>query len=71
MFGVEPAILDSNGAEIEGPGEGILVVKRPWPGQVCSFGWGVFCFVRTTGRRIETKNVCRCVLFMATTIASR
>ncbi|XP_054717208.1 acetyl-coenzyme A synthetase, cytoplasmic-like [Uloborus diversus] len=31
FFGVEPAILDDNGQEIEGPGKGYLVIKRPWP----------------------------------------
>src|SRR5690606_8388140 len=30
--GIEPAILDVQGNEIEGPGEGSLVMKRPWPG---------------------------------------
>ncbi len=34
FFGVEPALLDSNGKEIEGPGEGALVMKRPWPGMM-------------------------------------
>ncbi len=33
FFGVEPAILDDQGREIEGPGEGVLVMKRSWPGQ--------------------------------------
>ncbi len=36
FFGVEPALLDEQGNEIEGPGEGILVIKRPWPGQMRS-----------------------------------
>lgn len=31
FFGVVPAIVDSNGKEIEGPGNGILVIKKPWP----------------------------------------
>lgn len=31
FFGVEPAILDEDGQEIEGPGKGYLVIKRPWP----------------------------------------
>ena len=25
-------LLDENGKEIQGPGEGYLVFKRPWPG---------------------------------------
>lgn len=32
FFGVEPTLLDDNGAIINGPGEGYLVFKRPWPG---------------------------------------
>ncbi|XP_077302371.1 acetyl coenzyme A synthase isoform X2 [Arctopsyche grandis] len=32
FFGVEPTLLDDNGAIIKGPGEGYLVFKRPWPG---------------------------------------
>lgn len=31
FFGVEPALLDDRGHEIEGPGEGVLVVKKSWP----------------------------------------
>jgi acetyl-CoA synthetase len=34
FFGVEPALLDDKGNEIHGPGEGALVIKRPWPGQM-------------------------------------
>ena len=30
-MGVEPALLDDKGREITGPGEGILVIKKPWP----------------------------------------
>ncbi|RNF03967.1 acetyl-CoA synthetase, partial [Trypanosoma rangeli] len=34
FFGIEPALLDPTTlAEIDGPGEGLLVIKRPWPGQ--------------------------------------
>ena len=36
FFGVEPALLDSNDQEIEGPGEGLLVIKRSWPSQIRS-----------------------------------
>ncbi|XP_049814274.1 acetyl-coenzyme A synthetase isoform X1 [Schistocerca serialis cubense] len=32
FFGVLPALLDENGREITGPGEGYLVFRRPWPG---------------------------------------
>ncbi|RWS13674.1 Acetyl-coenzyme A synthetase-like protein [Dinothrombium tinctorium] len=32
FFGVEPAILNSDGEELYGPAEGFLVFKRPWPG---------------------------------------
>ena len=34
FFGVEPALLDSNGQEITGAGEGNLVIKRSWPSQI-------------------------------------
>ncbi|WIO74981.1 acetate--CoA ligase [Porticoccaceae bacterium LTM1] len=36
FFGVEPALLDEQGKEISGPGEGVLVIKRSWPGQIRS-----------------------------------
>ncbi|XP_037582407.1 acetyl-coenzyme A synthetase [Dermacentor silvarum] len=31
FFGVEPAIVDEQGKELEGEAEGYLVFKRPWP----------------------------------------
>ncbi len=34
MFGVQPALLDQNGAEIQGAGEGMLVIKASWPSQI-------------------------------------
>ena len=34
FFGVQPAILDGEGKEIEGPGEGSLVIKASWPSQI-------------------------------------
>jgi len=35
LYGIEPAILDENGNEIQGnPAEGLLVIKRSWPGQM-------------------------------------
>ncbi|HQQ62093.1 MAG TPA: acetate--CoA ligase [Pseudomonadales bacterium] len=34
MFGVQPALLDQNGKEIEGAGEGMLVIKASWPSQI-------------------------------------
>ncbi len=36
FFGVELALLNENGFEIEGPGAGFLVVKSSWPGQIRS-----------------------------------
>ncbi len=36
MFGVQPALLDAEGQEIEGPGEGNLVIKASWPSQIRS-----------------------------------
>ena len=34
MFGVVPAVLDAAGQELQGPCEGYLVIKQPWPGQM-------------------------------------
>jgi len=34
FFGIEPAIFDTEGKEIPGEGEGLLVIKRSWPGQM-------------------------------------
>lgn len=34
FFGVQPALLDGDGNEIEGPGEGSLVIKASWPSQI-------------------------------------
>ena len=34
FFGVEPALLDEQGGEIQGPGSGYLVIKRSWPAQI-------------------------------------
>lgn len=31
FFGVQPALLDESGKEIDAEGEGYLVFKRPWP----------------------------------------
>ena len=36
FFGIEPALLDTEGNEINGPGEGLLVIKRSWPSQIRS-----------------------------------
>ncbi|MFT5603934.1 MAG: acetyl-CoA synthetase [Paracoccaceae bacterium] len=34
FFGVQPALLDQNGNEIEGAGSGYLVIKASWPSQI-------------------------------------
>ncbi|QFT53252.1 acetate--CoA ligase [Microbulbifer sp. THAF38] len=34
FFGVQPVLLDSDGKEIEGPGEGSLAIKRSWPSMI-------------------------------------
>jgi acetyl-CoA synthetase len=34
LFGIEPAVLTADGVEIEGAGEGVLVLKNSWPGQM-------------------------------------
>jgi len=36
FFGIEPALLDTEGKEIHGEGEGILVIKKSWPSQIRS-----------------------------------
>ena len=34
FFGICPAIVDDDGNELEGAGEGKLVITQPWPGQM-------------------------------------
>lgn len=34
FFGVQPVLLDTEGQEIEGEGEGSLAIKHSWPGQI-------------------------------------
>lgn len=34
FFGVQPVLLDAEGNEIEGPGEGNLCIKSAWPSQI-------------------------------------
>jgi acetyl-CoA synthetase len=36
FFGVQPALLDEQGKEIEGAGSGVLVMKASWPSQIRS-----------------------------------
>lgn len=36
MFGVVPKIVDEKGNELAANQEGLLVIDRPWPGQVAS-----------------------------------
>ena len=36
FFGIEPALLDAEGKEIHGAGEGNLVIKSSWPSQIRS-----------------------------------
>lgn len=39
FFGIEPAIVDGEGKELEGATEGILIIKHDWPGMMRSI-WG-------------------------------
>ena len=39
MFGVKPALLESDGTPIEGAGDGCLVITDSWPGQMRTV-WG-------------------------------
>ena len=34
FFGVNPCLLDADGNEVEGPGDGYLCIKHSWPGQM-------------------------------------
>ncbi|MDP6379672.1 MAG: AMP-binding protein, partial [Candidatus Thalassarchaeaceae archaeon] len=34
FFGIQPALLDDEGNEVDGAGVGNLVIKRSWPGQM-------------------------------------
>ncbi|GAB2893859.1 acetate--CoA ligase [Microbulbifer echini] len=34
FFGVQPVLLDGDGREIDGPGEGALAIKRSWPSMI-------------------------------------
>ena len=36
FFGVQPVLLDTEGNEIEGEGEGLLMIKSSWPSQIRS-----------------------------------
>ena len=36
FFGVQPILLDSEGSEIKGEGEGLLMIKASWPSQIRS-----------------------------------
>ena len=36
FFGVQPILLDTEGNEIEGEGEGLLMIKASWPSQIRS-----------------------------------
>jgi len=36
FFGVQPALVDEQGHEVAGAGEGNLVIKQPWPGMMRS-----------------------------------
>lgn len=39
MFGVKPALVDNDGVEINGAGDGCLVITQSWPGQMRTV-WG-------------------------------
>ncbi|MFZ6870282.1 acetyl-coenzyme A synthetase, partial [Klebsiella pneumoniae] len=39
LFGIQPAIVDGEGNELEGAAEGNLVIKDSWPGQMRTI-WG-------------------------------
>ena len=37
FYGIEPCIVDKEGKELEGECEGMLCMKRSWPGQMRLF----------------------------------
>ncbi|MFW1858780.1 acetate--CoA ligase [Acinetobacter defluvii] len=39
FFGVQPALVDADGIELEGEAEGNLIIKNSWPGQMRTI-WG-------------------------------
>ncbi|NVB40662.1 acetate--CoA ligase [Pseudenhygromyxa sp. WMMC2535] len=39
VFGVDPVLVDAEGKELDGPGEGLLCIRQPWPGQARTI-WG-------------------------------
>ncbi|MFW1985192.1 acetate--CoA ligase [Acinetobacter guillouiae] len=39
LFGVQPALVDAEGQELEGEAEGNLIIKNSWPGQMRTI-WG-------------------------------
>ena len=47
FFGVEPALVDSEGVELEGETEGNLIIKDSWPGQMRSLYGNHERFVET------------------------
>ena len=40
LFGIQPALVDAEGNELEGEAEGNLVIKDSWPGQMRTI-WGI------------------------------
>ena len=38
LFGIEPCIVDKEGKELKGECEGMLCMKRSWPGQMRTVG---------------------------------
>lgn len=40
LFGIQPALVDVEGKELEGEAEGNLVIKDSWPGQMRTI-WGI------------------------------
>jgi len=47
FFGVDPALVDGEGVELEGPAEGNLILKDSWPGQMRSLYGNHERFVET------------------------
>jgi acetyl-CoA synthetase len=45
LFGIQPALVDAEGQELQGEAEGNLIIKDSWPGQMRTI-WGD-CFTAT------------------------
>ncbi|HUF11142.1 MAG TPA: acetate--CoA ligase [Rhodothermales bacterium] len=55
FFGVQPEVLNAEGRVLEGPGEGLLVIRDSWPGQMRTVYQDHDRFVKTYFTQYEGK----------------